>query len=125
MNREILYRGLDKHGNWHYGFVWGGDRCGWWIKDAETLEDHRAKPETIGQYTGLKDSEGVKIFEGDVWQRGNFIGVVTFERAGWNFVKHQKSRCYEYPYFHSNASTGKVIGNIHQDSSILDKTEQF
>ena len=73
MNREIKFRGkrLD-NGEWVYGNLMryaNGDAEIWEIFNPDIYTDCRdwvIIPETVGQYTGLKDKNGVKIFEGDI-----------------------------------------------------------
>lgn len=68
MNREILFRGKAMYfdGKWREGNYWFDE------KDNEHLIVHRkylpilVHPETVGQYFGLEEVEGIKIFHGDI-----------------------------------------------------------
>jgi uncharacterized phage protein (TIGR01671 family) len=74
MDREIEFRGKDKDtGEWRYGFYgYIPDRLGNFTHMIIAMDEkwgsteHHVDPTTVGQYTGLTDVNGRKIFEGDI-----------------------------------------------------------
>jgi len=123
--REILFRGKQVDG------------CGWVrgslveAKDKETRiipkhSDDRVAycvfpvfPETVGQYTGLKDKNGVKIFERDILQdEDKCLGIVEFNKG--RFVGNFDGRTY-YSELYSDAEKSEIIGNIHDNPELLEE----
>ena len=87
-------------------------------------------PETLGQYTGVKDANGTMIFEGDIIQVTHFTRtkkyLVNFslDRGGWfPFANGDGCGCCEEdteaPSGDGIAFDAEVIGNIHDNPELL------
>ena len=107
-------------------------------------ESHEILLETVGQYTGLTDKNGKKIFEGDILQgyiypylnEGNFnyyaevvyfencpsFGIYTFKNPNLNIVKGISSGNTDFMK-DWESKEWEVIGNIHDNPELLENIE--
>ena len=130
--REILFRGkrLD-NGDWVYGYYVhiGPVSCqrAYIIPEyASSLYVNEVDPSTVGQYTGLKDKNGKRIFEGDIAKvlqgKDKDIAYVGFENGA--FMLYPKTgNIYErtlWEYWYNDWDV-EVIGNIHDNPELLEK----
>ena len=82
-------------------------------------------PETIGQYTGLKDKNGVEICEGDivetVYNGEVFAGVVVYDLSEVDFKVTDGKEKYgrNFQYLAGN-DENEVIGNIYETPELLE-----
>lgn len=73
----------------------------------------------IEQYTGLKDKNGVEIFEGDIFHCNNVNYVLRFNQVGGAYTVHKITDEKDERFlFHCNDQI-EVIGNIHENSELL------
>lgn len=132
--REILFRGKrTDNGNWVYGYI-VIKPYGSFIEKVEQIEArdnlwheyYPVIPETVGQYTGLKDKNGKKIFEGDIIGTDRFgVGhqidgyVVYNENNGqYELVFDLDDNGKMYVMLERNVI---VEGNIHDNPEIMNK----
>lgn len=136
--REILLRGQRKDNReWVFGCLLQDkdlNKC--WIEffdyySSETgLERDciqcEVLPETIGQYTGLIDKNGKKIFEGDIIENHDFnaedgeYGVVEYSDGAFEINGNGISSTFHENYWGQEC---KVVGNIYDDPELLGGTD--
>ena len=126
--REILFRGKrERDGEWEYGDLWCnpyGKRAVCIvspINDQGTTGGNEVLHETVGQFTGLTDKNGVKIFEGDIIQslESSVTGLVQWFPEHSAFMVWCKS-ANEVGFLYECADIIKVIGNIHDNPELLE-----
>ena len=82
-----------------------------------TTEVEEVIPETVGQFTGLKDKNGKMIFEGDVVHVDNYDegwdSIVEFK--GGAFAVDVEGKEYDYTAIGWVEYETEVIGNIHEE----------
>lgn len=131
MDREIKFRGkrLDS-GKWEYGYLvireqdvhgtpgyflahFGGE----WIA---------VDPDTVGQFTGLKDKNGREVYEGNIvqlleratytveWDK-DIAGFVLYLIDGDDYDKR-----YHRTWNIAQVQSGEVIGNTHDNPKLLE-----
>ena len=123
--REILFRGKRKDNDeWVYGSLiternmFDGNLMTMHIQDIEEpYDDNLIDDETVGQFTGLTDKNGVKVFEGDIvriFDGEYFSGVIKYSNEQGSFTVDDTS-------LHYWISDIEVIGNIHDNPELLNE----
>lgn len=77
-------------------------------------------PETVGQYTGLRDKNGKKIFEGDILECSYGIRYIIFEKGSFCAKKFNSTLCAAMKSLVDELKHNyEVIGNIHDNPEFL------
>lgn len=123
--REIKFRGRDGD-DWYYGSLFVNE-CGhtaisapksFWMKPVNA--------DTVGQFTGLRDSNGQEIYEGDIlrfapplrWEDDERrVGVVVFKYYAF-VVKYDDTSTGLFTLA-ANEAPYTIIGNIHDNPNLL------
>ena len=141
--RTIKFRAKGKSdGQWHYGsLIQIGDDYSIATNTAAAFEMCVVAPETVGQFTGLYDTNGKEIYEGDILQsdKPNASLCVVFwstektafiYRFYWKRIDdaHEIGKKSRYAIGDWNMMFEKdlaVIGNIHDNPELIEKIEQL
>ena len=133
MDREIVFRGMDDNKRLIQGYffqIWEDCFILWGTTNG-VPNMTKVAPATVGQFTGLTDKNGVKIFEGDIIStdiKRPYL-IVEFRNGCFMFNCNDGGEDYydtvlpvckeaytEYEY-------GEVIGNIHDNPELLKEEE--
>jgi uncharacterized phage protein (TIGR01671 family) len=135
--REILFRGKRKSdGEWIDGYyvqtndflderklnlIFEANSVNY--PHSEIVGTHEVDPETIGQYTGLTDKNGVKIFEGDIikfdggWEEyGGNVFEVVFTNGCFYLGRNPDTICFLLKNF---VEWAEIVGNIYDSPELL------
>lgn len=135
--REILFRGKRiTGGEWMFGLLadeyHDADFTAILPHDDERhlYVDWEVDPATVGQYTGLKDKNGKRIFEGDIVVYDNtpynayghrVTGVIVWSKWMWKCRYKEYESTYDYAIGAEDffGAKSEVIGNIHDNPELL------
>ena len=133
--REILFRGKSTdNGEWVEGtyFPPANTLISYkleLIDGVVTFMDFCVIPETVGQFTGLTDKNGTKIFDGDILEFSDRLVTVFWHKniGCWDcdflkFTNKENGKEDMSPYCWKYSA--KVIGNIYDNPELLDKVNE-
>ena len=136
--REILFRGkrID-NGKWAYGYyfydsfynkayITAGRYCMEASKrkpNQRIINAFEIDPKTVGQYTGMLDKNGTKIFEGDICNFSNRSDIDNYGVVVYDADETEFGIDYGSTYLglgrHYHSRDVEVIGNIYDNRELL------
>ena len=122
--REILFRGKRvDNGEWFYGFYGKSGEKAYIIYDNDIavayISMKEVIPETVGQYTGLTDKNGTRVFEGDIILWGLAPCVAKYDTENARFMFYENGKYLKNGFNKDTMEMKEVIGNIHDNPELL------
>lgn len=129
--REIKFRGIDTMtGQWRFGDLVHNMKVTLTGTEPRVIVGgYEVDPDTVGQYTGFRDKAGAEIYEGDIVEyQGNWRGknypryTVDYDQDIGTFIV-KRERLIDVLFAKDLCFNHCVVGNIHQNSELLDQNE--
>lgn len=125
--RTIKFRGKEiESGQWVYGFYTQGSFIGTdttrHLIDSDMLYD--VIENTVCQFTGLLDKNGIEIYEGDIVTFSNHLqglSRVVYDYAGF-YIENKVYSTLLRPMMNNHI---RVVGNIHDNPELLKSNKPF
>lgn len=138
--RDYKFRGKRKdNGEWVYGSLSveydGTPRIGFWVNTLiepennfwEPIHDcYEVIPETVGQYTGLKDKNKTEIFEGDIISHNDNVFILSWyeepKSAAYGLVLRERRRPVNWrglEWLNNVQKYCQIIGNTHSNPELI------
>ena len=120
MNREIEFRGFDSR-EWRYGDLEYNRkddvaRIHTYKDDGSYNKQYLVDPYTVGEFTGMRDKHGKKIFEGDIVCTNGCEEFFEVIYDAPDFCLKKNSSGYR---FLNHPENFEVIGNIFDNPELL------
>lgn len=137
--KEIKFRGKTYDGKWIYGYCYKVQsffnlQFNWFIRN-DYQTDNMIVPETLGQFTGLRDKNNVEIYEGDIckgnkYSDENELFVIKYGKYKTNDWKEKYiSNTYQFGWYAEYLKTKEQVHLVSPNGveiigNIFDKKEE-
>lgn len=125
--RTIKFRGKRlTDGAWIYGDFFRNRGLSFIASDGieenplATWRDYNVDPESVGQYTGLKDKNSKEIYDGDICRTKEGYFIVKWHNKACAFMAYNLKSYAPFSWFSNVETTGiEVVGNVHDNPELL------
>lgn len=124
--RDLMFRGKTKRdGRWVISDSIRQERGKVYLYDEVKDIDVEVIPETVGQYTGLTDKNGVNIFEGDICRNTKTGEIVSVKWHGtmagyvWSRQKEGCKHLFDFGELFRCFDKYEIISNIYDNGDLL------